>query len=131
MARTPSKILTVAEKKAAETDIKKALKDNAAARKASEALVAEAQKALDAAKKTADAKKAAAMKVVAAAEKEGGKLIAEAQKALDAATKKHTKIFDASNAGDTKLQERLTALAAAPVQKAKPGRKPATEAAPA
>ena len=76
MARAPSKILSLAEKKAAETGLKTALKTNLASVKASEAAVADANKALTSAKKQADALAATANKALAKAQKDGGKLIA-------------------------------------------------------
>ena len=129
MARPSSKIMTLADKKAATADVKAKLKDNAEARKSSEAAVAAANKALAAAKKENDKLVTAAKKLVAAAEKEGAKLVAAAQKDVDAATKKHTKIFDATNAGDVKLNDRLSAINNSEVQKGKPGPKAKTEAA--
>lgn len=124
MARTPSKVLTVGERKTAETGLKQALSTVNAGVKASEGEVAVATKALAAAKKQADSMVKDSNKAHDAVLKAGGKLIADAQKALDAATKKHTKVFDAAAKGRDKINGQLATLAAAPVEAAKRGPKP-------
>lgn len=128
MARSPSKIMSVAEKKTAEAGLKLAIKNTDAAIKASETDVAIANKALMTAKKQADALVAQANKAHEAALKEGGKLITAAQKLVDAATKKHTKVFDAANKGKEKLNGQLISLSAAPVEQVRRGRPPKTTA---
>lgn len=128
MARAPSKILSVAEKKQAEAGLKQAIKLVDTGVTASGTEVATATKALAAAKKQADALVATASKTVAAAQKEGDKLVSAAQKALDAATKKHTKVLDAAGKGRDKLNSQLATLAATPAEPAKRGPKVAAPA---
>lgn len=128
MARTPSKVLTVGERKTAETGLKQALSTVNAGVKASEGEVAVATKALAVAKKKADDMVKASNKVHDKVVKDSGKLIADAQKAVDAATKKHTKVFDAAAKGREKINGQLATLAAAPVEPAKRGPKPKIEA---
>lgn len=129
MARTPSKIMSVAEKKAAQSNLKQAIKVVDTGVKESEALVAVANKGLAEAKKKADALAAAASKQHDLALKEGGKLIAAAQKLVDAATKKHTKVFDAAAKGREKLNGQLATLEATPAEPGKRGPKAKTETA--
>lgn len=115
MARTPSKIFSLAEKKSTIAGLKQAIKDNTVSVKESADTVALATKALATAKKQSDALVAEATKAVTKATKEGNSLIATAQKALDAATKKHVKLNDAAAKGRAKLDGQLEAIEAAPV----------------
>lgn len=124
MARPQSKILSVAEKKTAEANLKTVLKSTAAGVKASEAELAAANKGLVEAKKQADVLAKNAAKASDLALKEGGKLIAAAQKVVDAVSKKHTKVFDAAGKGREKIEGQLAALAATPAEPAKRGPKP-------
>ena len=121
MARAPSKILTVAEKKAAEAGLKTAIKTNLTAATDSEAVAASANATPAKAKKQADALAATAQKAHDKALKEGGKLIAAAQKEVDAAVKRHTKVHDAAGKGREKLESQLTALASVPTARATRG----------
>ena len=106
MARAPSKIMTIAEKKEAKKGLEAALKT------------------VNAGAKAVDAEVAAATKALAAAKKEADKAIAAAQKVLDAAKKKQDKAVAAAEKGRTKLTGQLATLEATPAEPAKRGPKP-------
>lgn len=92
MARLPSKIMTIAEKKAAANGLKTALKTHKESVKAIES------------------DHAAAIKTHAVAIKEANKTLSDANKTLDAATKKHDKLAAAAQKGTDKLNSQIEHL---------------------
>lgn len=104
MARPSSKIMTLADKKAAVGNLKTLLKQQAAATKDIEAGRKQAAKDLAAAKKAADARSKEAAKDLAAAQKLFDSVVAKADKAAAAAAK-----------GTEKINSQLEALESAQV----------------
>lgn len=112
MARTPSKILSIAEKKEAVVNLKTAIKTHKAEAAAVYATFREAEKTLSLAKKTADAAVSAAHKAHAASVKEAGKALTDAQKVFDGIAKRNAKAADAAAKGTEKLAGQLAAVEA-------------------
>ena len=120
MARSPSVILSVAEKKAMAVDLKKAIKAHEANTAAISAEVVKAAKGMTLAEKLADAKKKAV-------ERENSKAVQLAKKQLEATQARTAKMLAAAAKGRSKLDAKLSALEATPVAevpKAKRGPKP-------
>lgn len=132
MARPSSKIMTSADKKIAIAGLKIALKTQNETAKGLDAELRTVQKAFDAVSKAAQAEITAARKAFDAAQKAAAKTVAAAQKELDAATKKHGKFSAAAAVGTAKLNDKMSALEAAPVAEAtqppKQGKKPGNKA---
>lgn len=114
MAKAPSKIMSIAEKKMAQTNLKIAIKQNADLAKALDADTKAAEKALAAAKKSADAKAKDAAKAAAVIAKAVDAEIKAAQKSYDAAVAAAAKKKAAAAQGAAKLTGQMTALDAAP-----------------
>lgn len=120
MARMPSVILSVAEKKAMANDLKKALKAHAAEVDAISANQTKAAKELTLAEKQAEAKRKAV-------ERENAKALQVAKKQLQATQARTAKMLTAAAKGRSKIEAKLAALEATPVAeapKAKRGPKP-------
>ena len=119
MARMPSVILSVAEKKAMANDLKKALKAHAAEVDAISANQTKAAKELTLAEKQAEAKRKAV-------ERENAKALQVAKKQLQATQARTAKMLTAAAKGRSKIEAKLAALEATPVEapKAKRGPKP-------
>jgi hypothetical protein len=124
MAKAPSKIMTIAEKKIAQTNLKVALTQHNASVKAIDVDTKAAEKALAAAKKSADTVAKEAAKTAAAVAKASDTAVKAAQKAYEAAVAKAAKAKDAAAKGTAKLTGQMAALDAvvavkdAPVPKA-------------
>lgn len=114
MARPNSKIMSVADKKAALVNIKTAIKQHDALTKTIGADTKLASLALAAAKKSADAMTATAAKLAAAEAKKAAALVATAQKAYAAAVAAADKKTAAATKGSDKLAAQLAALDATP-----------------
>jgi len=99
MARPPSHIMTLVEKKVQTENLKKALATSQAPLVAARNVKAEAAKSLAAAKKTA------------------AKALKDAQAVLDAAEKKEAKAAAAAAKGRAKITGQLEVLKAAPTKK--------------
>ena len=123
MAKSPSKIMTIADKKLAQANLKAALAQHNTSVKAINADQKAADAALAAAKKSADAIAKEAAKAAAAKAKEADALVKAAQKTYDAAVAKSAKAKDAAAKGTAKLTMQLVALDAAPVATAVPAPK--------
>ena len=132
MARAPSKIMTVADKKAAKGLLNDALKTHNANIKSIAAEQKAAAKALADAKKSADALTKEAEKAAAAKRKEADAALKAAQKAYEAAVARADKLTAAAAKGTEKLNKQIAALDATPTEAAKRGPKvkaPETETA--
>lgn len=114
MAKAP-KTMTLADKKAAQINLKQALKQHSDNVKSIAAETKAAQAALNAAKKSADALTKEAEKAAAAKRKEADTALAAAQKAYAAAVAKADKAAAAAAKGTEKLTAQLEALDAVPV----------------
>jgi len=110
LARQPSKIMTVADKKAAQAGLGVALKNHNAATKAVLATQKAADAALAAAAKAADARVKAVTRANATARKEADKLVKDAKKIHDAATAKTAKSIAAAAKGTAKITGQIAAL---------------------
>jgi hypothetical protein len=120
MARSPSVILSLAEKKAMVVDLKKAIKAHETNTAAISAEVTKAAKSMTLAEKLADAKKKAV-------ERENSKAVQLAKKQLEATQARTAKMLAAAAKGRSKLDAKLSALESAPVAevpKVKRGPKP-------
>jgi hypothetical protein len=123
MARTPSKIMTVADKKAAMGLLNEAMKAHNANIKTIAVEQKAAAKALADAKKSADARAQAAEKAAAAERKVADAQLKAAQKTYDAAVAKAAKLAAAAEKGTAKLTGQIAALEAVPTEPAKRGPK--------
>lgn len=120
MARTPSKIMSIVEKKAAQAGLKQALKNHNENVRSIGAALKDAEKALAAAKKEADAMIVKLNKEQAVVAKAAEKLVKTAQKAFDVEAAKAEKAAAAAAKGTEKLTSQIAALEEAPVSDAKP-----------
>ena len=118
--RTPSKIMSIVEKKAAQAGLKLALKNHNENVKSISGALKDAEKVLALAKKDADAVVATLNKAQAAALKQAAASVKAAQKAFDIVAAKTEKAQAAAAKGTEKLTTQIATLEAvetAPVVK--------------
>lgn len=119
--RTPSKIMSIVEKKAAQAGLKLALKNHNDNVKSISGALRDAEKVLALAKKSADAVIAKLNKEQAVVAKQADAGVKAAQKAFDAVVAKTAKAEAAAAKGTDKLNSQIAALdavEAAPAVKA-------------
>lgn len=114
MAKAPSKIMSIADKKAAQANLKTAIKQQADLAKTIATDLKAAAAALALAKKTADAQTKEAAKQAATVAKAADITLKAAQKAYDAAVATANKKGDAAAKGASKLKDQMAALDAVP-----------------